>query len=257
MKKRIPRLFFLLVVLSCLISTNALAANVYVMSTGNAAGDSALINTLTSFGHTPTLGVQKQNFDGTQSLAGYGVVLLTDSYNWTVSGMPATGQTALLSYVNNGGGLITSEWTLWAGGQFGIIAAAFPAVYGGTYTNAALTTYSINVADPVMDFNLPASFTFNLTNLSGTESRVVANLGATIFFDSSNYGTVGVAGWDYGLGRVLNFSTLIATTELGDVNYQQLLSNAVNWSNGVVVPLPGALVLLASGLLGLGLLKRR
>ncbi len=132
-----------------------MAENIYLMSTGNAEADTAIINALQAFGHTVTLGVEKQNFDGSQSLVGYKVVLLTDSYNWNSSGMPDAGQTALLNFVNQGGGLITGEWILWARDQFAILAAVFPTFYGDGYSHASPTTYTRNVTDPIMNANLP------------------------------------------------------------------------------------------------------
>ncbi len=73
----------------------------------------------------------------------------------------------------------------------------------------------------------------------------MAKPGATVFYNSSNTGNVGVAGWKYGSGRVINFSTLIALTELGDSNYRQLLHNAVTWvaQGGLALPALGLLLL--------------
>lgn len=230
-----------------LAPTMGMAENIYLMSTGYASADTAIINALTAFGHTVTLGVEKQNFNGSQSLAGYKVVILTDSYNYSSADMPNAGQTALLNFIDSGGGLITSEWTLWAlyaYGHFSTLAPAFPAIYGGEYSHATSTTYTAQTSDPIMNYNLPGSFTFSLTNIGGTESKVGAKARATVFYNSSSTGGVGVAGWKYGNGRVINFSTLIALNELGDSNYRQLLHNAVTWVSGGGSALPSLGLLL-------------
>ena len=59
----------------------------------------------------------------------------------------------------------------------------------------------------------------------------------------------GLIGWDYGSGKVLSFSTMAGTTELGDPNYAQLFGNAVLDAErqAAVVPTPTGLVLAVVG----------
>jgi hypothetical protein len=240
--------------LSCLFSMTAFVAvswaapspstSILVLSSGNAAEDAAVVNVLESLGHSADLGPQYISFDGTTSLAGYESVVLLTNYNWNNSParMPAAGQMQLLNYVNAGGGLVTSEWFVWKTvGQnaFSALETAIPVVGTLAFRSATQVTYSEVTADPTINAGLPDSFTFNASNISGTETQFNPKPGATIFYDSDYPVTgSGLIGWDFGLGRVISFSTLIGLTDLADANYARLFGNAVSWSAGVVIPEP-------------------
>ena len=98
---------------------NARADNVLLLSTGVTAEDNAVVNLLTADGHTVSVGPQYQSYTG-GDLSGYSAVILLPN-NTTIGGnIPTAGQTALVNYVNGGGGLVTGEWTVWgtAGDHF-------------------------------------------------------------------------------------------------------------------------------------------
>jgi hypothetical protein len=250
--RAILRSSFSIILLLALCSAQpAQCALVLVLSSGNAAEDTAIENSLESFGHSVDLGPQYINFNGTTNLAGYESVVLLTNYNWNTSpgNMPAAGQTQLLNYVGAGGGLVTSEWLVWktaAQAAFTILQAAIPVVPTVAFRGATQVTYSQVTPDPTLNAGLPASFTFNATNISGTETQFNPKPGATIFYDSDYpLAGSGVIGWDSGLGRAISFSTLIGQQDLANANYARLLSNAVSWSAGVAIPEPSSALLMA------------
>jgi hypothetical protein len=261
--KKLTLTAWLLVILLAFPSW-ALATSVYVFSSGLSTEDTKVQTVLEDrFGAGNVfMGVQYINFDGTQVISSYDAVLLLANYNWASGGgngdMPAGGQQALLDYVNAGHGLVTGEWTIWKtiSTAFGTLRDAFPATSpNGAFSTDPSTTYTkVNAPDQVSQ-GLPTSFTFTLTNIAGTESQLAAKPGAITFYSTSYSGGVGLAGWDYGAGRVASFSTLIGLTELDDPNYQQLLDNTLEWA--AQVPVPGAVWLLGSGLLGLAAWGRK
>ena len=88
--------------------------DVYVMSGGPATSDQVVIDALTARGYDAVLGAQPHEWTGLQAdLADFDVVVILNNYNWDEGSMPATGETDLLNYVENGGGLVTGEWLIW------------------------------------------------------------------------------------------------------------------------------------------------
>ncbi len=240
------------------------AANVYVFSTGNTAVDAAYAAALTGQGHTPTIGVQWSAFDGTINLAPYNAVLMNHSANWGGSSqqVPVAGQLQLVNFVNNGGGLITTEWIIYnngttAGTAYSTLMPILPATYGNNWNSVAQTTFSQVTPDPIINAGLPTSFLVDNDNFSGRETGLRARNGATVFYQSSNLssGTLtnaGLSGWQVGNGRVISISNMPGLTSLNNDNYERLLGNAVTW---VSIPSPGAIAVL--GLAGLFAGRRR
>ena len=91
----------------------ATAVNVLIIwdDASTNANTVSLKNALAAAGHTVTLSsVSETAWDGTNpSLAGFKVVIHLDGTTYSTN-MPTAGQTALLSFVQNGGGYIGSEW---------------------------------------------------------------------------------------------------------------------------------------------------
>ncbi len=236
--------------------SQATADNVFLLSTGVPAEDNAVLNVLTADGHTVTVGLQYQSYTGSD-LSGYSSVILLQNNTDSGGNMPISGQTALLNYVNGGGGLLTGEWTVWGNAQEGfntILAPLLPVIPSGGYNYVTPITYTQATANSVLNNGLPSSFTFNADDSGGTEAYFQPKAGATVYYGSSYGGSPagdGVIGWDYGSGRVLSLSTLAGTTELADPNYGTLFSNAVNFVDIQSVPEPSTLTLLGIGALGL------
>jgi hypothetical protein len=245
------------------LGTRADASNVLVLSSGSNTLDTDVVNVLTGFGHSVSLGPEYTAFDNTVDLTGVDAIYFQNNANWTAGDIPLSGQNALLSYVNGGGGLVTSEWVLWnnaASGRFATLATAFPSVSTASFNASSTATFAVNTVDPVVSAGLGSSFTFNLDSFSGTETNVsLVKAGATVFYDSTTSGALGLVGWDYGAGRVLNFSTVNGSAQVLDPNFGRLLSNSLTWAsaNAVVAPEPGTFALAGLGLIGLALSRRR
>ena len=200
-----------------LFSLSWAGSTVYVMSGGNSTADQAVLNALIARGHTPVIGVQSYLWDGTQvNLNQFEAVVLLNNYNWSKGSMPTSGQAALLNYVGGGGGLVTGEWLIWnmdAANTHKDLEPMIPAD-GGQFNGVTSTAYTQVIEDPIINNGIPPSFSFNLNYINGAESYLDPKDGATVFYSSSNTGHKGVIGWNYGLGNVISFSTLISQTEL-------------------------------------------
>src|SRR5215813_6073719 len=114
MREFSKKLSLLIVVLVCgtLFPLPASAHNVLVLSTGLPALDARFQTVLEAHGHIVTIGRPFPEFSG-GDLRGKDVVLLLPNYNWLTGDMPLAGQTALVDFVTAGGGLLTSEWTVY------------------------------------------------------------------------------------------------------------------------------------------------
>lgn len=233
------------------LSHSARAADVYVTSSGDISADAALIASLTGFGHNPTLGAPYTALDGTQNLSAFQTVYLQYNYNWNTGGFPEAGQTALVNYVNSGGGLVTTEWLLWAGAGT-ILNPIMPSVPTSAFNSDLSVTFTQQTADPILNAGLSSSFLTPLESIAGTRTNISAvRPGATVYYDASGgSGTFhGLTGWNVGAGRVLNFTTVNGAGQIADPNFARLLSNTLAFSAGNPVastaPEPGAIALFA------------
>jgi len=237
-----------------LVSSRASASSVLVTASGDATFDSSVVNMLTSYGHSVTLGPEWHTWDGSFDLVPFETVYLQTNYNWGHY-MPLAGQSAFVDYVSGGGGLVTTEWlTFQMGTQvpytMPILEAILPGKYSGTYRTAGPATYTRSTPHTVLNAGLPDSFSFEVTFVAGTETLINAKAGATVFY-IGDFSPAGLVGWSYGSGRVLSFSTVNADAQIADPNFSRLISNSVTF---LAVPEPTTLIALAGGI---GLLVRR
>jgi hypothetical protein len=212
--------------------------HVLLLSSGDPMLDMALETGLEQLGHTATLGVSYDLFDGTIDLSPYDAVYLQSNYNWSGRDMPLPGQRQLINWVNCGGGLVTTEWTTWkiGSGNFQLIDAIFPAARTTAYGSPSPVTYTQVTAEPTINRGLSAMITFMTTSYGGTESFLTPRAGAVIYYASQPAtGTPptnpysGLLGWPYNLGRVATFSTTIGTAQVADATFVRLIGNTIDW----------------------------
>ncbi len=222
------------------VGVRANALDVYVLGTSNPDADEALSVAITSGGHTATTGSTWDQFDGSQSLDAYDVVVFAPSYNWNAPDMPPAGQQAIVDFVDAGGGLVTGEWLYYnlANGDIQAIQHIAPAIYAG-YAYSPTLTYERATPNATLDDSVPASLSFATDDVAGTHSRLTPKQGAVGFYRHTATGDYGLIGWNRGAmgGRVASFSTVIGLVELSDANYAALFVNAVEWAASGAEPL--------------------
>ncbi|MCX5887533.1 MAG: hypothetical protein NT096_16760 [Proteobacteria bacterium] len=234
--------FAALMILSAL-TVNSWALSVYVMSAGDSQDNQAILNTLRAAGHDPVLGVDPSEWDGSQAdLSEYDVVVLSLAIAELPQDMPKDGQVALISYVQQGGGLVTGErlvWLIYNNVWFQDLDLIIPVKsMSGGFVAEPSTKYRQcrKKTDPILNNGLPTNFTFSTAEIAGgSESLLLGKKGATTYYRTSANGklifrTSGVVGWKKESGRVISFSTLFTHIELSDINYATLFVNAVEWA---------------------------
>lgn len=242
--------------LGCAGQAAASPIQVYLLSTGVAAEDNAVDKLLTNRGDQVTIGPTYTNFSGA-GLSGYNVVLLLQNNNSFGGNLPTSGQSALVNFVQHGGGLVTSEWTVWGNAAPGYnynptLEPAIPVIPSSSYSYNSPITYMQSTPNSTLNAGVSPSFTFAADSNGGTETYFAPKPGATVYYDSS-YGA-GLIGWNYGTGTVLSFSTLAGQAELGNANYGQLFGNAVQFAAGpefASAPEPATLTMFGIATFGL------
>ena len=224
------------------LTSAAGAVNVYVLSSTDPIVDSAVSDALTARGHTVTIGVPYDAFDGTVNLSGFQTVYLQCNVNWSTGTlMPVAGQQQLINWVNAGGRLVTSEWVVYytyaGSGKFATLEAIIPAVQSYNYGGILSATYTAVTPDPVINASVPSPLTFTLTSFTGTETYTAAKPGATTYYTTSNSpGAVGLVGWGVGTGWVFSFTSTCGRDQLADTNFGRLFANVMQ----ATAPVPPA-----------------
>jgi hypothetical protein len=208
----------------------ALGVDVMVMSSSQAVDDAA-VAALEAAGHTVVMGPEFESFTAEVDLSGIDVVYFQASANWTDVDMPLDGQMAIIDFVRNGGGLVTSEWVGFKAytGSFQRLKYILPVVYKG-YAGWSATTYTVVTPDATLNKGLAGSIEFPLDSFGGTESFLGAKCDATVFYDSATV-EEGVVGWNYNVGRVLSLATVTGVTAAQDAQFGVLLANAMSWAS--------------------------
>ena len=232
---------FSLITLCLAMSNTVMAINAYVISY-DIDSDNAIVDTLQGFGIDAQLGVSASIWDGSQiDLDDIDVVLISDRTpsNPILPIMPLNGEQALVDFVNNGGGLITSGRI--RSSNYPLLAPLFPGSYYGTASGQSGAIYQEATTNRVLNQDLPLFFGFSIQTSSGTRgiNLLDPEPGATEFY-TNNLGGIqprpaGLVGWEYGEGRVLSFANMFTPIELEDDDLSILLRNAVTWTRGEVI----------------------
>lgn len=256
-----------------LLAAPAWAEKILVLSSGDPLANAAVSGVLTQAGDSVVIGPTFNNFTGA-GLSGYNDVILmpggaenTNYNSFRMGDMPTSGQQALVNFVSGGGGLVTGEYVMLKylaiaadapnyQTDFHTLVPILPMSPNNINTGNTSIAFGVTTANSVIDAHLPSSFTFNANNAGGstTEAYYQPKPGATAYFNTnqwtSTFGGEGVAygavGWNYGMGRVFSISTPIDATTMGNLNFAQLVTNAVNWTSGngssppVIPPVWGA-----------------
>jgi hypothetical protein len=222
--------------------------SVLVLADSDLVSTTALTTSLADAGLLVTVRpAPEYTWDGTNpALAGFDAVVHLNgtTYDWP---LPASAQTALTDFVQNGGGYVTARWDGYEV-QPGLAELALQEMgdYSGPEQNCArcqITYQAIPAAagHPVLE-GLPASFTFTADAHDAGPQVVFASNPSTALMQVSS-GRPAVLVREFGAGRVVNFSiapnyywddlgNAVDPVTLQDPIVQQLYLNAVRWAAG-------------------------
>ena len=248
------------------------ATRVYITGSSNTSNDQILKSALEAEGFIVEVGFEYWEEElETVDFSSFDVIYLQDNYNWGYDFYSNTAQQNIVSFVENGGGLVTAEWVSWESApsrdRWKLILPLLPVDYVSWDTP---TSVEFTEAEPSQRLNegVSSPFTFIPTDADGSFTEFIARSGATVFYtaNTSIYGTTdGMVGWSYGNngGRVFSFcvtngaSELVPNGESGDYTLStlgRLWANSLGWvareDEPFIVPVSPLATLLALGLMG-------
>gem|GEM_PF-6697045 len=215
------RKFVFLGLLTSALWAHALAVEVLLIRTGSYDNADAIAAALTAGGHTVT--IVDDSGSGLTIPATTQVVFL-QGYVYSAT----AAQVAAWLNQQGGRGLVTTEWVVWYAAS-GPLGSLLPVTTNYGYSYPSSVAYTQATADPMMNHNLPNSFSFSgeygITNLAPKS-------GATVFYSENVYNNAGVAGWELSNGaRTVSISAVAQNGyALNSSEFRQLLVNAVNWA---------------------------
>jgi hypothetical protein len=219
---------------------------ILLLSDADGVSTTALASKLTQTGFQVTVRPAPENtWNGSNpALTGFAAVIHLNGFTWT-NPLPVAGQTALSTFVENGGGYIAGQWNGYEAvkGQQKSMPNLVLQGYGTTAAeqncDQCLVTYSAasgQESHPLLA-GLPSSFTFKADGNDASPQFAFATNPSTVLMRLPG-GTPAVLVRQFGSGKVVNFS-FSPNYGLGgmgqtllDANVQRLYLNAAVWTTG-------------------------
>jgi hypothetical protein len=218
---------------------------VLILSDVDGSTTTALANSIVSAGfHVGVARAPEYNWFGTNpSLEGYDAVIHLNGFTYNLP-LAANAQSALRTFVNDGGGFIGAQWNGYeelAEQQTGmrelvLLGVGDPLSDSCGLCDVTYTTVGGQESHPVLA-GLPSSFTFYADGHDASPKPTGDP--ATVVLMRSPSGGPAVLVRDFGAGKVVNFSFAPNYADfqadrrtLDDLKVQQLYINAVRWSSG-------------------------
>jgi hypothetical protein len=218
---------------------------VLILSDVDGPSTTALANSIVSAGfHVGVVRGPEFNWFGSNpSLDGYDAVIHLNGYTYDVA-LAANAQTALRSFVQQGGGFIGAQWNGYeeaSGQQTGMTELVLLGVGDANSDSCGLcnVTYSVvpgRESHPVLA-GLPASFTIYADGHDASPKP--GSHASTLVLMRSPSGGPAVLAREFEAGKVVNFSFAPNYAEsaanrktLEDLRVQQLYINAARWMSG-------------------------
>ncbi len=196
-----------------------------------------LVTALQNAGHTVTLSsTPETGYTGTNpSPTPFQAVIHLNGTTYS-TGMPVSGQAALVAYVQSGGGFIHAEWNAYEIAAMSTMTdLTLFTRSSGAESPIAISTVAGQAGHPVMA-GIPATWTLNGGRNIGSV-RSFSSSPATVLATDS-FGSDAVAVRNYQSGRVVGFhhaGNYGTYQTLADANVLQMYVNAVSWAAGASV----------------------
>jgi len=202
------------------------AQNDVLVLDGANAGSTNALNALTTAGFNVTNAGRPSLYTGTPDPSNFDLMILLIGDDYT-NDMPNAGQTAIESYVNNGGGIIMTEWIGFhvQNGRYTQLSAMVPMLR--TAGNHAVETCNVLLPAHRIADGIPASF-MTVHHSFGVMS---AKSGTSVVVDGS-LANHEVAFRGYSSGMAVHFATVGRYSSYDawtDPDLTQLLLNSANW----------------------------
>lgn len=213
---------------------------ILILADAGGSATTSLANKLTGAGFQVFTRPPPENtWDGTDpALTGFALVIHLDGFTWA-NALRASSQTALTTFVQNGGGFIGTAWDGYelSHGQAGMPDLVLQGT--GTTCGQCIITYSVaqGQQDHPLLAGIPASFTFRADGHDGGPQLNFTVNPSTVLMRGPG-GVPAVLVRQFGTGKVVSFSFApnygLGTSgiTLADTTVQRLFLNAAVWMTG-------------------------